>query len=396
MIDIRLLTKLDMEDAKRLWSFDFETDEPFLSWYFSDFLVPENSVGLFLDNTLIAMLQLNPYRISIGNTSFDTSYIVGVITHPTHRNKGYINQLMDFAYREMLRRNQHVAILMPFDTLFYKKYGLELCYSQQKFVLPTSTLKAINCDANISRLEITQANNCVDLYIIYKAFTHKLNGYIVRSEFNWRSILSDLFCYKGRCFVFYENNQPVGYVMYTVTNNKMRIVDIAYISTYYEHIIYAEIAKLSRTETFDKVMIPASASNQSVLWLKDTISPEPTNAIMSVPFMTGRLLSVVDGFSKRRFDAEGSFSIRVTDSMIDHNNGVFEFHFNNKRCIVNRRTDCAPDFSIDIGVLSQLFFHGISFAEAVERRLIDVHSSHKMDLARQVFVKMDNYINEYF
>ena len=391
----RLLKKEDMGLAKELWCFDFETDEPFLSWYFDEFLIPENSVGIFEGSKLVSMLQLNPYTVRIGAVNYDTAYIVGVISHPDYRRKGLMDILMPFAYEEMARRNQHVALLMPFDTFFYRRFGLDLCYSQLKYVLPSSTFKSFDFTDEYYFEEITVVDDCSNLSFVYNEFTKNLNGFIVRSDNNWACILTDLFCYNGKAIVVYNSNDlPVGYLLYTVSNSKVRVVDIGYIGEYYESVLFGYLAK--HVDSFDKAIVPAPSSSSSVLFFKDTISPEPTNANMLVPFMSGRIIDVKKAFECRKFFIEGQFVVKVSDDNISANNDTFLFKFNGEGCNVSVFETASWDFSCTINVLSQLFFQGISFGEALSRRLVDLKNSDVLEISEKVFVKGNNYINEYF
>ena len=76
----------------------------------------------------MAMVQMLPYRMTVGGLSREVTYIYGACTDPAHRRKGYMARLLERSF-ELDRQGGRIAsVLIPaekwlFD--FYKPFGYE-------------------------------------------------------------------------------------------------------------------------------------------------------------------------------------------------------------------------------------------------------------------------------
>ena len=74
------------------------------------------------------MVQMLPYRMTVGGVSREVTYIYGACTDPAHRRKGYMARLLERSF-ELDRQGGRIAsVLIPaekwlFD--FYKPFGYE-------------------------------------------------------------------------------------------------------------------------------------------------------------------------------------------------------------------------------------------------------------------------------
>ena len=62
---------------------------------------------------MACLTHLNPYTLCLRGKAVDTSYIVGLATHPAARRSGVGGKLLTAALKEMKRRGHYIHILMP-------------------------------------------------------------------------------------------------------------------------------------------------------------------------------------------------------------------------------------------------------------------------------------------
>ncbi|QZY55431.1 GNAT family N-acetyltransferase [Crassaminicella profunda] len=394
----RLLTKEDTLTAKKLWGYAFETDEPFYSWYFEEVFKPENAIGIFHEDILISYLQLNPYTLHLNGSSFQTSYIVGVITSPEYRNKGLMKILLPKAIDEMNRRNHYVSILMPFDTTFYSRYGWELCYSQLQYNTHIDVIGHFangEKSGNFSRIDLNK--DFEDLNKIYKIFLKNHHGYVKRNKTNWDYILKDLIYYGGHaCLLKDEENNPTGYILYFIKDGKFTAKEIAYTNIRAKKLIFSFI--YSHKSQAMNAQWSTPYNDPTHLFLRDTIQPSPTNSVRIYPFMCGRIIHFKNALENSSFpkDMNFSFSIRIKDSYATWNDCSFVIKISKGKASVQKSNIDAIDVICDISTFTQLFFGTIDLHETIFLEKIIIHNPSLLKNLSKIFYCKNNYINEFF
>ncbi|TCO78710.1 GNAT family N-acetyltransferase [Marinisporobacter balticus] len=395
---IRLLKKEDTPSAKELWGYAFETDEPFYTWYFDKVFKPENAVGIFFEDNLASYLQLNPYTLHLNGNSFETSYIVGVITAPEYRNKGCMKTLLSKAIEEMYHRNHFISILMPFDTTFYRSYGWELCYSQQKYETPIDVVGHYsNHEKGSTFSKVNLAKDFPSLNDIYKVFLKNHQGYVERNKENWNYILKDLGYYGGHTRILKdEKNNPVGYILYFIKDGKFIAKEIAYKN----HLAKKSIFGFMYSHKSQAITAQWSApyNDTTHLFLKDTIQPKPTNTVNIYPFMCGRIIHFKNALEHCIFAKKlnFSFSIKITDPYALWNNDTFEVTIKSGKPSVQEVVLSDVDMVCNINIFAQLFFGTIDIYDAIEIDGVKIHNPCILDSISKIFHRKNNYINEFF
>lgn len=394
----RLLTKEDTLDAKKLWGYAFETDEPFYSWYFEKVFKPENAIGIFHDDTLMSYLQLNPYTLHLNGSSFETSYVVGVITAPEYRNKGLMKDLLPKAIAEMNRRNHYVSILMPFDTTFYSRYGWALSYSQLKYTAPMDIVGHFSNGekkGNFSRLDLDKDFDSLNQ--VYEIFLKNHNGYVKRNKRDWDYILKDLLYYGGHfCLLKDQKNNPVGYILYFIRDGKFKAKEIAYTNHTAQKLIFSFIYSHKSQATTAEWSAPYNDTTH--LFLRDTIQPAPTSSVNIYPFMCGRIINFKKALEHSCFqeDIHFSFSIKIKDPYAPWNDDSFTVTISKGKASVQRVKINKVDIYCDIHTFAQLFFGAIDINQATFLEKIKIDDPSIRKNLSIIFYRKNNYINEFF
>ncbi|TJY44126.1 GNAT family N-acetyltransferase [Cohnella pontilimi] len=188
-------------------------------------IVPEHFWGYFIENRLAAQLAILPLRIYIQGIPFEMGGIAHVASYPELRRQGMVGKLMVNALEVMKRNGQTVSLLNPFSFSFYRKYGWEYFSEIQSFQLKMSSVPRYrDCDGYILRKK-TQDWELV--HKLYDTFAIRYNGMLIRSRDHW---LDSVFPRKlGNLAVYYKRDDvPAGYMLYTVTDDFMKIHEFVY------------------------------------------------------------------------------------------------------------------------------------------------------------------------
>ena len=102
-VECRLAEEKDTWQVKNLWSICFDDKPAFVDWYFERYYRPEQTLGIFKDEKLLASAQVIPYTIQLRGTEVNAGYIVGVNTLEEHAFRAAV---MDAVYSACQRTKE--------------------------------------------------------------------------------------------------------------------------------------------------------------------------------------------------------------------------------------------------------------------------------------------------
>lgn len=387
-MEFRIATTADLESVRQIWTYAFNGDEPFASWYFTNYYNPENALGCWQDNRLLAILHMHPYQLYLRGQVVAASYIVGVATDPTARRGGITGPLLAAALSEMRQRRRPVSILMPFKAGFYYPYEWRLCHHQLKYSLQLEDLRAAAKPAGAFRPVGLTDIEALDT--VYRCFVSERHGYIVRSAIDWRHLLGEHTNDAGHAYLLEIEGQPMGYVLYSLHNGKIQVREIAYntvqaqqavLDFLYNHRSHAQSVEWNAPlDTEDKVLFTLFEAKQD---------------IRVFPFMTGRLADVEQTLNTIVYPAgQWGVDLSVCDSLAPWNNRTFQLRVNNRKA-VTEATTAVSNVKLSVGALTQLVFGRLTAQQLVLQGELSGELAAIETLAA-LFPQCDNYINEYF
>lgn len=202
----------DKAAVMELWAKDFESYEPYFSWYFNTVYKDERTFLLKEGEELLAAAQLAPYMLKMRGECLPIDFAVGVITQPEHRGKGLGAKLMRELLRVQKERGKYFSLLVAVTPIFYAKLGYCHCYEDKRCDMPIGELEAKGQFAGCwQSCEIEAAIPL--LQGIYKKMTAALNGCIIRTAENWRNFLTELLNDKGQILLYSEKGEPKSYML---------------------------------------------------------------------------------------------------------------------------------------------------------------------------------------
>jgi len=130
----RKLERTEHSVTRPLWEKIFTDDtEKFLDYYYTvktkdnEIYAAENEQG-----ELCSMLQLNPYRMKMGQSEFLSHYIIAVATRPEYRKQGLMRELLNRSMGDMYQCGEAFTFLMPAAEVIYRPFDFRFIYNQRQ------------------------------------------------------------------------------------------------------------------------------------------------------------------------------------------------------------------------------------------------------------------------
>lgn len=127
---IRFAEENETPILKEIWHACFDDDETYVnSYYLSSKQLARHLVYCVPESKIVAMLDILPIKIKIGEKIFRASYIYAVATLPEFQGRGIMHTLLSEACRILKEDGNSFALLIPqTEPLidFYKKQGFTL------------------------------------------------------------------------------------------------------------------------------------------------------------------------------------------------------------------------------------------------------------------------------
>jgi len=101
-MEFRKLQKNEHIKTRKLWEEIFTEDSAQFLDYYYEVKTAENEIFVAEDNgTVRSMLQLNPYRLHLGDEVVDAKYIIAVATDEKYRHQGLMAALLKMSMGQM-------------------------------------------------------------------------------------------------------------------------------------------------------------------------------------------------------------------------------------------------------------------------------------------------------
>ncbi len=152
---------------------------------------PDQHLGAFVDDRLIASLAVLPLGQWFGGRSVPMGGLASVAVAPEHRNTGVASRLMRLALSLMRDRGQVISTLYPATNVPYRRLGWELAGARVRRRLPLRTLAdlprppvqvvGVDVDADLDRVRA-----------VYDRVAATTDGFTDRTGDRWRTILDHL------------------------------------------------------------------------------------------------------------------------------------------------------------------------------------------------------------
>ena len=351
--------------------------------------------GYFDDKgKLLAGIIVTPFTIRMNGKDVKMAGIGGVATLPESRGLGCIRHIYEKAYPAMVEDGQVFSFLYPFSYDYYRKFGYEMCYANNKVWIPLSQLSKYPYPRNLAAHE--PGDDHAPYAKIYAAFIKDYNLAVVRDAKAWEDLLKRD-PYKDRKFTYLISNdagEPVAYMLYTREEGEWGTGNLKM-----KEFCWANAEGFRLGLGF---MGRMSAEYQKMCWE----SPDDVNVHLLIADCydathevhcggMNRIVSVLPALETLTTPCgTGSVAIEVTDDYYPANAGKYLIQWNEGDIKVARVEDVSADMAVSVQTLVQLVTGYITTAEAEYKNGTTIHG--KRSELTALFPKRKLYLAERF
>ena len=407
----RVVNAERMPQVEELWDYCFEKrQEPFFQYYFNEYVGKNNMViGGFekvgpadeegkqrekLREKLRTMVHVNPYMLRIREQEQLAPYLVGVATAPEARGQHAFGPLLETTFEVLRSEGFTFATLMPIYAGIYLPYEFAYCYYGLQYKMPLADLgreltKAAGKDLAVERVALDKEL----LAPLYAKLTSKHNGVPLRTDFQWKKLLTVHGLEGMQCALVYRNGEACGYMFYYISEGCFTVHELLTDGADARNRLL-QYAAMHQSSAKEFAWL-APAWDKTYLGFADqSLSPQLR------PFMMARCLDARKALAQVVVPEgvqAGSVVLLLTDKVIDRNNHLLKLEVGAEGLSVKSTID-VEEVTMDMGAFTQLYFGAFSATELFEagRLRVKVGAEEKLALLDSLFPKQRNFINEYF
>ena len=403
----RVVNEERMPQVAELWDYCFEKrQEPFFQYYFQEYCGKNNMViGGFekvgpVDangkqrEKLRTMVHVNPYMLRIRGQERLTPYLVGVATAPEARGQHAFGPLLQTSFEVLRSEGFTFATLMPIYAGIYLPYEFAYCYFGLHYKMPLVDLARELAGAAGKELAVEREPLSKELLApLYAKLTSQYNGVPVRTEFQWRKLLTVHGLEGMQCAVVYREGEACGYMFYYISEGCFNVHEL--LTDGYDarnRLLQYAAMHQSAAKEFSWI---APAWDKTYLGFADqSLAPQVQ------PFMMARCLDARKALTELAAPqgaASGDVVLLLTDKVIDRNNHLLKLYVDAGSVEVKSTIE-QEEVIMDMGAFTQLYFVAFTATELWEAGRIRVKAGaeEKLALLDSLLPKQRNFINEYF
>ena len=347
--------------------------------------------GAFDDNgTLMARIINNRYSFYLDGTAVETGGIGAVSTLPEYRDSGAVRELFKVLLPSAYHNGEVLSTLYPFKHAFYRKAGYEVVTYMNEYTFAPAVLNGYRFSGKVRKWNM--GDPVSEFLEVYNAFAQKYNMAAKRSEEMMLEHLKVDKPYMDRKFsyLFEIDGKVVSYLIFTdVRTDPAAVLKVEECAWTCRDGFYAILGFLARFEADYgeiKLLLPAGTD-----LLRIVQSPRAYDIQKATcqSFMV-RVVNVQRVLELIRKPAGCDFTIKVSDDIIEENNGIYRVQNDTVSCIEAGQAD----IEVDVRALGQMATGAVNFDEALLRRDVTVNANEEM--LRKVFVEKAIFVGEHF
>ncbi len=191
--------------------------------YFSDSFCAENVIVNEINGHVAASLQVNYHTMMFNERKIISGVVFGQFFE---RNKGV--KALETLRNEVFDQQRYKTLftLIPTDNeQEYSKYGFDAIYQKRIYQITSKDL------SNISYNNVSKQFESDALLKVYKDFTKRFNGYLLRDKQYYLDLIDWLQSKRYNLAVYYsDENVCEGYMIYSIESNKVAVREIIYLN----------------------------------------------------------------------------------------------------------------------------------------------------------------------
>lgn len=312
----RRLSRQEKPLCRALWQEIFTEDSEAFLDYYDRWKTEENQCyGIFEEDRLVSMLELNPYRLMVLGHEVESRYIIAVATRPEYRHQGLMKRLLKKSLEDMRTEGLPFLYLMPAAEAIYDPFGFRFIYAANVGTgissAPDRITAKVQQDPERSMSEILEFSD--------RVLPHISDCYTRRDASYYRMLLAELKSESGGLVQVRERDRIIGLVPFWGGKNP-EIREILSLPEDGEAVLRAAVSEIAGHGKNQPVDGPVPEVKIPVMGASFPME-EKKPVIMARICHAGRFLEL---FRLKKGDLE--LELHLTDALIPENSGVYRWH----------------------------------------------------------------------
>lgn len=334
---IKYLDLSEKQTSRIIWEKIFQEDsKSFLDYYYTEKTNSNLILGKYINNNLVAMLHLNPYKIHLNSNLYNSYYIVAVATLKEHRKKGYMAELLKESLNYMNNEKIPFTFLRPANEEIYLPFDFNYIYDHN-----FSELK--NYDFKKFPVNEVDYQSLADF--INAELKEKYNVFTLRDKLYISNLHKEVKSENGDIIMLYDNEKFVGCYIYWGIKEKL---------------------------------------TRAVFISENYIKNEKIN-----PLVMARIVNLQEFFKNfsSSINKEINLYLNIKDLLIKENNGIFTLSISKhgSNLIKSEKKTYPNILNLTIGDLTSLFF-GYKPIENYTKNTEIIKIFNKINLLNKIFL----------
>lgn len=345
------------------------------------------------DNVITACMELPKYQMRYEGHWVSMVGIGGVASLPEYRQGGAVRQILQAAFRQMVESGAVFSSLYPFSHPYYRKFGYDLCQMSTMYEVPIEALSTFRYTGKARMVQPTDPIE--DIKAIFETHFSRYNMPIQREDRHWRKLLGKNPYKECRYTYVLENaDGPSAYVVLTAESagrfEKIgKVHEVAFVHPRGFADVLGFLYRLAAQYIKMNILLPDDIPLAAMVGESYELKGDYSNQQMTRVINVQKALEL-----KQHFDG-AAYILRVHDSDIPENDGVFSVRCQDGAVSVQKATDAgSADLTVDVRTLTQLLLGFLSLDEALFKA--DVQVGGNLETLRRVFAKRHVYLTDHF
>lgn len=319
-------------------------------------------LGWFEGDKLASQIAIYPMKVNIHGEIMDMGLVTGVSTYPEYMGMGLMSTLIKKSLGDMRSRNQSISFLYPYSIPFYRHKGWEIVSDKMTFRIKDNQLpKEEPVPGRIKRVP----QDSPDLIELHNRFARKTHGCLIREELAWseywRWEVDDVLV----AIYYDEAGEAKGYLIYLLENDIFRVKEMVYLNDEARKGIWGYI---SAHYSMVNEVVGNNFSNHALSFVLDDGDIKETVQ----PYIMARIVDFKEFMNHYHFSEcipNQSITFKITDTLLDWNNGIFTLHFDEEGHCTISDTLSQQVVTLTIGIATSMLmgYKRPSYLKSIEK-----------------------------
>lgn len=177
------------------------------------------------EDLIVAGLLRDQKKLYLNGHLFAVSILDNLFTLYKYRNQGIMTSLLKSVIKE-LEYSELFTLIKTSNAKDFIQLGFETIYFKKRYFLKREDL------FNVDGYSISKDFKIQELVLVYKDFTSRFNGYLIRDETSFANYVSMLKASGKEIFVTRNKNKEIfGYMVYNYVASELVVLELIYLDS---------------------------------------------------------------------------------------------------------------------------------------------------------------------